>query len=73
LLGAAILAAYGVVAALQPITEFGRVSTAYGDIFIALSLAWGIIVDGFRPDRYDLLGALMCVAGVVVMVAPPRG
>ena len=73
LLGAAILAAYGVVAALQPITEFGRVSAAYGGIFIALSLAWGIIVDGFRPDRYDLLGALMCVAGVVVMVAPPRG
>src|SRR5215204_716815 len=73
LLGAAILAAYGVVAALQPITEFGRVYAAYGGIFIALSLAWGIIVDGFRPDRYDLLGALMCVAGVVVMVAPPRG
>ena len=73
LLGAAILAAYGVVAALQPITEFGRVYAAYGGLFIALSLAWGIIVDGFRPDRYDLLGALMCVAGVVVMVAPPRG
>jgi small multidrug resistance family-3 protein len=63
----------GVVAALQPITEFGRVYAAYGGIFMALSLAWGIIVDGFRPDRYDQLGALMCVAGVVVMVAPPRG
>jgi small multidrug resistance family-3 protein len=30
-------------------------------------------VDGFRPDRWDLLGALICVGGVVVMVAPPRG
>jgi small multidrug resistance family-3 protein len=39
-LGAAILAAYGVVAALQPISEFGRVYAAYGGIFIALSLAW---------------------------------
>jgi small multidrug resistance family-3 protein len=29
-------------------------------------------MDGFRPDRYDLLGALICVAGVIVMVAPPR-
>jgi small multidrug resistance family-3 protein len=38
LLGAAILAAYGVVAALQPISEFGRVYAAYGGIFIALSL-----------------------------------
>ena len=72
LLGVAILAAYRVVAALQPISEFGRVYAAYGGIFIALSLAWGIIVDGFRPDRLDLLGAAICVVGVFVMVAPPR-
>ena len=31
-----------------------------------------MLLDGFRPDRYDLFGALMCVAGVVGMVAPPR-
>ncbi len=72
LLGAVILAAYGVVAALQPISEFGRVYAAYGGIFIALSLAWGVVVNGFRPDRYDLLGALICTAGVVIMVAPSR-
>jgi drug/metabolite transporter superfamily protein YnfA len=54
-------------------TSSGSSYAAYGGIFIALSLMWGIILDGFRPDRYDLLGALMCVAGVVVMVAPPRG
>lgn len=73
LLGAAILAAYGVVAALQPIPEFGRVYAAYGGVFIALALLWGVGVDGFRPDRYDLLGALVCVVGVLLMVAPPRG
>ena len=73
LLGALILAGYGVVAALQPISEFGRVYAAYGGIFIALTLLWGIVVDGFRPDRWDLLGAAICVAGVVVMLAPPRG
>lgn len=71
-LGAAILALYGVVAALQPITEFGRVYAAYGGVFIALALAWGVLVDGFRPDRYDLLGALICIAGVAVMVTPSR-
>ena len=38
LLGALILAAYGVVAALQPISEFGRVYAAYGGVFIALAL-----------------------------------
>ncbi len=73
LVGAAVLALYGVVAALQPITEFGRVYAAYGGVFIALALVWGVIIDGFRPDRYDLLGALICIAGVVVMLAPPRG
>jgi small multidrug resistance family-3 protein len=73
LVGAVVLALYGVVAALQPISEFGRVYAAYGGIFIALSLAWGVFVDGFRPDRYDLLGALICIAGVIVMVAPTRG
>jgi small multidrug resistance family-3 protein len=73
LVGALVLAAYGVVAALQPISEFGRVYAAYGGVFIALALLWGVIIDGFRPDRWDLLGAAICIAGVVVMVAPPRG
>jgi small multidrug resistance family-3 protein len=73
LLGTLILATYGVVAALQPISEFGRVYAAYGGIFIALALAWGIVIDGFRPDRWDLLGAAICVVGALVMVAPPRG
>ena len=73
LAGGLILAVYGVVAALQPISEFGRTYAAYGGIFIALALARGFLVDGFRPNRWDLLGALICVVGVVVMVAPPRG
>jgi small multidrug resistance family-3 protein len=44
-----------------------------GGVFIALSLAWGVVVDGFRPDKWDLLGAAFCVVGVAVMIAPPRG
>lgn len=72
LAGGLILAVYGVVAALQPISEFGRTYAAYGGIFIALALVWGIVVDGFRPDRYDVLGALICVVGVVIMVTPSR-
>ena len=71
LAGDLILAVCGVVAALQPISEFGRTYAAYGGIFIALALVWGIVVDGFRPDRYDVLGALICVVGVVIMVTPP--
>jgi small multidrug resistance family-3 protein len=73
LIGALVLATYGVVAALQPISEFGRVYAAYGGVFIALALLWGVLVDGFRPDRWDLLGASICMVGVLVMVGPPRG
>ena len=71
-LGGLLLFLYGVVPTLQP-AHFGRVYAAYGGVFIALSLAWGVLVDEFRPDRWDVLGALICVVGVVVMAAPPRG
>lgn len=73
LAGAGVLTLYGFVAALQPIPEFGRVYAAYGGVFIVMALAWGALVDGFRPDRYDLLGAGICIAGVLVMVLPTRG
>ena len=72
LLGAVILATYGVVAALQPISEFRQVYAAYSGVFIALALLWEIVVDGFRPDRWDWLGAGICVIGVVVVLAPTR-
>jgi small multidrug resistance family-3 protein len=62
-----------VVTALQSISEFRRVYAAYGGIFIALALVWGIVVDRFRPDKWDLLGAAVCIVGVLVMVVPPRG
>ena len=72
LLGALALAIYGVVAAFQPSHEFGRVLAAYGGVFIVGSLAWGVAFDGFRPDRYDLLGAGICLAGVAVIMYAPR-
>jgi small multidrug resistance family-3 protein len=71
--GVVALGAYGFVATLQPDSHFGRILAAYGGIFVAGSLAWGMLVDGFRPDRYDLIGALMCLAGVAVIMYAPRG
>lgn len=69
---AVVLVLYGVVAALQPIPEFGRVYAAYGGVFVVLSVVWATVLDGFRPDRYDLLGAAVVLAGVLLMVAPQR-
>ena len=71
-LGVVALGLYGFVATLQPDPHFGRILAAYGGVFVAGSLAWGTLVDGFRPDRYDLLGALVCLAGVAVIMYAPR-
>ncbi len=70
--GVALLGAYGFVATAQPDSHFGRVLAAYGGVFVAGSLAWGVVSDGFRPTRYDLIGALICLVGVGVIMAAPR-
>ncbi|MCE0487068.1 YnfA family protein [Ornithinimicrobium sediminis] len=71
--GVAALGLYGVVVTLQSEAAFGRVLAAYGGIFVVGSLAWGMALDGFRPDRYDVAGALLCLAGVAVIMYAPRG
>lgn len=70
--GLVALGLYGFFATLQPSPHFGRILAAYGGIFVAGSLAWGIIFDGFRPDRYDIIGAAICLLGVAVIMYVPR-
>jgi small multidrug resistance family-3 protein len=50
----------------------GRAYAAYGGVYIAASLAWLWSVEGLRPDRWDLLGASLCLAGAAVIIAGPR-
>ena len=57
---------------LQPDAHFGRILAAYGGVFVAGSPSWGIVVDGFRPDRYDVIGALVCLVGVAFIMYAPR-
>lgn len=71
--GIAALAAYGFIATLQEDPNFGRILAAYGGIFVAGSLAWGVVIDGFRPDRFDLIGAAICLAGGELIMYGPRG
>ena len=70
--GVLALGAYGLVATLQPSADFGRVLAAYGGVFVVGSLLWAVALDGYRPDRYDLLGALTCLVGVAVIAYAPR-
>lgn len=72
-LGVMALGLYGFIATLQPDAHFGRILAAYGGVFVAGSLAWGIVFDGFRPDRWDLVGAAICLVGVAVIMFVPRG
>ncbi|MFC3690362.1 YnfA family protein [Aquipuribacter hungaricus] len=70
--GVVALGVYGFVATLQPDANFGRILAAYGGVFVAGSLAWGMVVDGFRPDRYDVTGAVVCLVGVALIMYAPR-
>ncbi|WP_344301277.1 YnfA family protein [Sinomonas flava] len=71
-LGVIALGIYGFIATVQPDANFGRVLAAYGGVFVAGSLAWGMVMDGFRPDRWDVIGTGVCLAGVAVIMFAPR-
>jgi len=51
----------------------GRAYAAYGGIYILVSLAWLWAVEGTRPDRWDALGATLCLPGAAVILLGPRG
>jgi small multidrug resistance family-3 protein len=71
LLGGLTLAIYGIIPTFQP-ANFGRVYAAYGGIFIVSSLIWGFFVDKKKPDRYEIIGALIALVGVFIMFYIPR-
>jgi small multidrug resistance family-3 protein len=68
LLGGAILVIYGVIPTLQSEPAFGRVYAAYGGIFIVLSILWGWRVDGWQPDRFDVIGGAVALVGVAIIL-----
>ena len=71
LFGVAALGAYGFFAAFQPDANFGRVLAAYGGVFVAGSLAWGIVVDGFKPTLWDYVGSTIALLGVAIIIFAP--
>ena len=68
IVGGAILILYGVIPTLQTESTFGRVYAAYGGIFIVLSILWGMVFDGWKPDRFDLIGAAIALIGVSIIM-----
>lgn len=59
---------YAMVQTLQPVTSYGRLYAAYAGMFLIGALMWGWLVDGMVPDRFDVLGAAVTLAGMVLIL-----
>lgn len=69
---AASLAAFAWLLTLHPETPAGRTYAAYGGVYVATAVLWLWIVDGQQPDGWDLLGAIVCIAGMAIIFFGPR-
>lgn len=70
--GVISLMAFAWLLALAPTDAAGRAYAAYGGIYIAASLLWLWLVEGVRPDRWDIVGAAICIAGASLILLAPR-
>ena len=65
------LAAFVCLLTLHP-TASGRVYAAYGGVYVTIAVGWLWLVDQVKPTRWDLLGAMLCLAGMAVIMFSPR-
>ena len=70
--GAASLILFAWLLTLAATNAAGRAYAAYGGIYIAASLGWLWLAEGVRPDRWDVAGAAICIAGASVILFAPR-
>jgi small multidrug resistance family-3 protein len=70
--GIALLSLFAWLLTLAGPAYAGRAFAAYGGVYIAASLGWLWIVEGARPDRFDLAGAALCLVGAAIILAAPR-
>jgi small multidrug resistance family-3 protein len=70
--GVVSLVAFAALLAARPADQAGRAYAAYGGVYVAASLLWLWVVEGARPDRWDLTGGFICLAGAAVILWGPR-
>ena len=70
--GAALLILFAWLLTLADTNAAGRAYAAYGGIYIATSLGWLWLAEGVKPDRWDVAGAAICIAGASVILFAPR-
>jgi small multidrug resistance family-3 protein len=71
LVGAAVaLGAFAWLLSFHP--SAGRAYAAYGGVYVAAAVAWGWLVEKQPPDRWDLIGAAVCLVGMCIITFGPR-
>lgn len=70
--GLASLAAFALLLTRVEADAAGRAFAAYGGVYIVASLAWMWAVEGGTPDRWDLAGAAICLAGAALILLAPH-
>lgn len=70
--GVASLVAFAWALTLIPTEQAGRAYAAYGGIYILASLLWMWLAEGHVPDRWDLMGASVCLLGAGIILFAPR-
>lgn len=70
--GMAALALFAWLLTLVEVEHAGRAFAAYGGVYIAASLLWLWAVEGAKPDRWDGIGAAVCLVGAAIILFGPR-
>ncbi len=70
--GVVSLVAFALLLTLIPSEAAGRAFAAYGGVYICASLGWMWAVEGVPPDRFDVLGGVICLAGAAIILLAPR-
>jgi small multidrug resistance family-3 protein len=71
--GVASLIAFAWLLTLVPSEAAGRAFAAYGGVYIVASLVWMTLVEKTAPDRWDVIGGIVCLAGAALILFAPRG
>lgn len=67
------LAVFAWLLTLHPVLGAGRTYAAYGGVYVATAVLWMWRVEGVKPDRWDLLGSGVALAGMAIIAFAPRG
>jgi small multidrug resistance family-3 protein len=70
--GMVSLALFAWLLTLVPSGAAGRAYAAYGGVYIAASIGWLWLMEGQRPDRWDVTGLIVCLLGSAIILLPSR-